>query len=111
MPTVWPGTITSLAKMPSMAPRPTPSQLRSEEHTSELQSPCNLVCRLLLQKNKRSPVGRLLSVPAVALRCPATAPYLLLVPRAAIFRVSVDPPRLRARGSRAVRLLVAVAAL
>src|SRR5205807_4949944 len=26
---------------------------RSEEHTSELQSPCNLVCRLLLEKNKR----------------------------------------------------------
>src|SRR5215467_8393467 len=25
-------------------------QLRSEEHTSELQSPCNLVCRLLLEK-------------------------------------------------------------
>src|SRR5256885_6700800 len=25
---------------------------RSEEHTSELQSPCNLVCRLLLEKNK-----------------------------------------------------------
>src|SRR5256885_12302558 len=25
--------------------------LRSEEHTSELQSPCNLVCRLLLEKN------------------------------------------------------------
>src|SRR5256885_9543629 len=28
--------------------------LRSEEHTSELQSPCNLVCRLLLEKNKRN---------------------------------------------------------
>src|SRR2546427_6929008 len=26
--------------------------LRSEEHTSELQSPCNLVCRLLLEKKK-----------------------------------------------------------
>src|SRR5256885_7762622 len=25
--------------------------IRSEEHTSELQSPCNLVCRLLLEKN------------------------------------------------------------
>src|SRR5256885_13316836 len=25
---------------------------RSEEHTSELQSPCNLVCRLLLENNK-----------------------------------------------------------
>src|SRR5256885_6804801 len=27
-------------------------QWRSEEHTSELQSPCNLVCRLLLEKKK-----------------------------------------------------------
>src|SRR5256885_12056357 len=27
--------------------------IRSEEHTSELQSPCNLVCRLLLAKKKR----------------------------------------------------------
>src|SRR5256885_9872027 len=33
---------------------------RSEEHTSELQSPCNLVCRLLLEKKKtiRMRVGR-----------------------------------------------------
>src|SRR2546426_4221962 len=28
-------------------------KLRSEEHTSELQSPCNLVCRLLLEKKKK----------------------------------------------------------
>src|SRR5256885_12946599 len=28
---------------------------RSEEHTSELQSPCNLVCRLLLEKKKKKP--------------------------------------------------------
>src|SRR5688500_20069195 len=27
--------------------------LRSEEHTSELQSPCNLVCRLLLEKKNK----------------------------------------------------------
>src|SRR5256885_13266845 len=31
-----------------------PSALRSEEHTSELQSPCNLVCRLLLEKKKEN---------------------------------------------------------
>src|SRR5256885_2535806 len=30
------------------------SQSRSEEHTSELQSPCNLVCRLLLEKKKKN---------------------------------------------------------
>src|SRR5256885_3504434 len=46
------------------APRPARSQYedfmrhvyehgRSEEHTSELQSPCNLVCRLLLEKKKK----------------------------------------------------------
>src|SRR5256885_3254316 len=28
-------------------------EMRSEEHTSELQSPCNLVCRLLLEKKNR----------------------------------------------------------
>src|SRR5256885_12954910 len=30
---------------------------RSEEHTSELQSPCNLVCRLLLEKKKKQDVS------------------------------------------------------
>src|SRR2546426_7135648 len=30
------------------------SPTRSEEHTSELQSPCNLVCRLLLEKKKNN---------------------------------------------------------
>src|SRR2546426_5402998 len=29
-------------------------RIRSEEHTSELQSPCNLVCRLLLEKKKNN---------------------------------------------------------
>src|SRR2546426_3769881 len=29
-------------------------RVRSEEHTSELQSPCNLVCRLLLEKKKKN---------------------------------------------------------
>src|SRR2546426_3824312 len=37
---------------------PSPSgfqqRTRSEEHTSELQSPCNLVCRLLLEKKKKT---------------------------------------------------------
>src|SRR2546426_4748506 len=44
-----------------------PRDRRSEEHTSELQSPCNLVCRLLLEKKKTNglipvssaaPIGR-----------------------------------------------------
>src|SRR5256885_11612638 len=35
-----------------------PQAPRSEEHTSELQSPCNLVCRLLLEKKKKKqPTG------------------------------------------------------
>src|SRR5688500_19875504 len=35
-------------------PHPERARPRSEEHTSELQSPCNLVCRLLLEKEKRA---------------------------------------------------------
>src|SRR5258708_20354324 len=33
--------------------KPTPAGIRSEEHTSELQSPDHLVCRLLLEKKKK----------------------------------------------------------
>src|SRR2546426_2327794 len=40
---LWAGVIT----------RDTETRDRSEEHTSELQSPCNLVCRLLLEKKKK----------------------------------------------------------
>src|SRR5256885_13253705 len=43
----------AMVLMKSVLRRPgTPT--RSEEHTSELQSPCNLVCRLLLEKKKNS---------------------------------------------------------
>src|SRR2546426_9129628 len=37
---------------------------RSEEHTSELQSPCNLVCRLLLEKKKKNTAHEKLMTPA-----------------------------------------------
>src|SRR5438552_8569578 len=37
---------------PSTIPQPIPVPIRSEEHTSELQSPDHLVCRLLLEKKK-----------------------------------------------------------
>src|SRR5215467_3116391 len=37
----------------SQAARNNARARRSEEHTSELQSPCNLVCRLLLEKKKK----------------------------------------------------------
>src|SRR6266446_7515665 len=36
--------------------------VRSEEHTSELQSPCNLVCRLLLEKKKKNKMGTQTSI-------------------------------------------------
>src|SRR5256885_9173261 len=36
-----------------------PRPRRSEEHTSELQSPCNLVCRLLLEKKKQQSSARM----------------------------------------------------
>src|SRR5256885_11139786 len=35
------------------------NKARSEEHTSELQSPCNLVCRLLLEKKNKTPLNLL----------------------------------------------------
>src|SRR2546430_5013436 len=38
---------------PARAPVSRPAGIRSEEHTSELQSQSNLVCRLLLEKKKR----------------------------------------------------------
>src|SRR5438876_5677263 len=41
---------------------------RSEEHTSELQSPVHLVCRLLLEKKKRALVRRQVAAPPQAAR-------------------------------------------
>src|SRR2546426_3162128 len=35
---------------------------RSEEHTSELQSPCNLVCRLLLEKKKKKNIRSTITI-------------------------------------------------
>src|SRR5256885_2687479 len=46
---------------------------RSEEHTSELQSPCNLVCRLLLEKKKNIAFVSLRTV----LRMPDTSALVL----------------------------------
>src|SRR2546421_8435107 len=47
---------------------------RSEEHTSELQSPCNLVCRLLLEKKKSRP-----SPPQLLARPSGSAPALRII--------------------------------
>src|SRR2546426_7939619 len=40
---------------------------RSEEHTSELQSPCNLVCRLLLEKKKKKYISMLCIIEKITL--------------------------------------------
>src|SRR5256885_9269326 len=51
---------------PNNSPEPRSSRRRrSEEHTSELQSPCNLVCRLLLEKKKHTLCGLSAEVQAV----------------------------------------------
>src|SRR2546426_4334707 len=44
----------ALAALAALGPPGPPREPRSEEHTSELQSPCNLVCRLLLEKKKNN---------------------------------------------------------
>src|SRR5258708_14317123 len=51
----WPRVfrISSSPPRPSMPARAWPTPARSEEHTSELQSPDHLVCRLLLEKKKK----------------------------------------------------------
>src|SRR5256885_12538337 len=48
---------------------------RSEEHTSELQSPCNLVCRLLLEKKKHTLPMPPLHHPITALSQPTHTPF------------------------------------
>src|SRR5256885_8343654 len=48
---------------------------RSEEHTSELQSPCNLVCRLLLEKKKNYLLAHCSSIILHVLRLPPTAEH------------------------------------
>src|SRR5256885_13308334 len=57
----WPGPFPERAVLRRVS-RP---RERSEEHTSELQSPCNLVCRLLLEK-KNAPSGPRTSWPRSA---------------------------------------------
>src|SRR5256885_11492952 len=52
---------------------------RSEEHTSELQSPCNLVCRLLLEKKKKN--TNVLSQTILSLSLVRCFPYLSAIMR------------------------------
>src|SRR5256885_12693559 len=53
--------------------------LRSEEHTSELQSPCNLVCRLLLEKKKKLLPARTLLL-SYMLSAISSVPVSILIP-------------------------------
>src|SRR5256885_10839612 len=68
------------------------ARIRSEEHTSELQSPCNLVCRLLLEK-KHSRLIPTVQRPALLLLHNAaswrTMGTILLTARAAALHVGV----------------------
>src|SRR5205807_7955445 len=65
---------------PRRLPDPRARRQRSEEHTSELQSPCNLVCRLLLEKKKKikqthTPLqdkDRTQSLTTLSTHCPCT---------------------------------------
>src|SRR3989454_8107571 len=53
-----------LRARPATGRYPPSRAARSEEHTSELQSPCNLVCRLLLEKKKKKRTYR--QIPTLA---------------------------------------------
>src|ERR1022692_4611694 len=60
---------------------------RSEEHTSELQSPCNLVCRLLLEKKNKTntctrPQATTTDATAPAVHHVVRAPRVLTLPHA-----------------------------
>src|SRR5256885_9546972 len=76
---------------------------RSEEHTSELQSPCNLVCRLLLEKKKKvcrqSVDWEIIFFLGGTLSSPRHRPWLLdhtecSRPPFAVVRSRVGPPSL-----------------
>src|SRR5256885_7884500 len=51
---------------------------RSEEHTSELQSPCNLVCRLLLEKKKKKTIEINTCVVTPELLCNYHPTYIMI---------------------------------
>src|SRR2546426_8139720 len=53
LPWASPGDLAAIHGLVRKGAHLTEYAIRSEEHTSELQSPCNLVCRLLLEKKKQ----------------------------------------------------------
>src|SRR6266850_1994747 len=66
--------------------------LRSEEHTSELQSPCNIVCRLLLEKKNHTTlkVVFVLNTPTRAIRLAPLIRELSRVPERLQFFFFID---------------------
>src|SRR5256885_12876909 len=82
---------TPVCTMPPAAKRrvAAPGSSRSEEHTSELQSPCNLVCRLLLAKNKRY-LRELALAHAIPIATPTVADQPTVIAEYAL--VKPDPP-------------------
>src|ERR1022692_2378033 len=90
------------------SPRTGRKQHRSEEHTSELQSPCNLVCRLLLEKTKNTPRPPRRPPPAPSA---SAVPALLPARRAAApwLRAPVHLLRLHASALRHVFFFFSVA--
>src|SRR5256885_9885239 len=64
--------------------------LRSEEHTSELQSPCNLVCRLLLEKKNKTPI-RTHTFFSLSLPPPGVIPLRIPDPRVLLTSAGLSP--------------------
>src|SRR5256885_2269281 len=73
------------------------AELRSEEHTSELQSPCNLVCRLLLEKKNQRERARALLLYFFFFNDTATTEIYTLSLHDAL---PICPPRRRRRPSK-----------
>src|SRR5476651_1578142 len=71
-------------RIPPIMPKPDLMPLRSEEHTSELQSRQYLVCRLLLEKKKRPIVGLLsfVQIAVLVASSDTTAEWLAFMSRA-----------------------------
>src|SRR2546427_5954226 len=64
------GSATTLLKTPIGFWRASRSRPRSEEHTSELQSQSNLVCRLLLEKKKKKHITKMKRLPEDGITLP-----------------------------------------
>src|SRR5205807_3541927 len=81
--------------------------IRSEEHTSELQSPCNLVCRLLLEKKKKfcsqtnccegSIIGTIISCTGGCADEPDTRPCTLMIETHVLAQPSLEHENMTGR--------------